>query len=107
MINWNLTLPTVVGFVHAMLVVIGGANLAESQFLRLNIESVLSDWGFLSRHRPSVVALSLLSRMFEIGGSMDWMKMSKALQRVFRVGKMWKEGDSLTLRVDSKLPKGF
>lgn len=86
LVNWDLAPSTVVGFVHAMLVVIGGTNLAESQFLRLNIEGVLSEWTFLSHHRPSVMALSLLSRMFEIGGSQDWPKMTKALQRVFRVG---------------------
>ncbi|TKR77076.1 hypothetical protein L596_018116 [Steinernema carpocapsae] len=85
-LNFDLSLPTVDRFLHAMLDVIGWPNILISNVLRHGFETVLSDWDVVSRYRPATLALGMLSLLMDQRTGLSG-KITDALQHYFLIDK--------------------
>uniref|UniRef100_A0A0N4ZFA9 CYCLIN domain-containing protein n=1 Tax=Parastrongyloides trichosuri TaxID=131310 RepID=A0A0N4ZFA9_PARTI len=83
-LDWNICIPTPEQFLFQMLKLLGISDAITSYALIENYSSIISKYRFLSAHRPSVTALSLISVMLEIK-SQDWMRVTMGIQKMFKI----------------------
>ncbi|CEF67297.1 Cyclin, N-terminal domain and Cyclin-like domain-containing protein [Strongyloides ratti] len=83
-LDWNLTIPTPEQFLFEMLKLLGISEAITSYALIENYCAILGKYRFFSVHRPSVIALSLISVMLEIK-SQDWMRVTMGIQKMFKI----------------------
>uniref|UniRef100_A0AC35TIC7 CYCLIN domain-containing protein n=1 Tax=Rhabditophanes sp. KR3021 TaxID=114890 RepID=A0AC35TIC7_9BILA len=83
-LDWDLSPPTTDSFLYQMLKLLGISTAITSYPIHQNFCSIISKWKFLSIHRPSVVALTLISVMLEIK-SQDWVQVTMGIQKMFKI----------------------
>uniref|UniRef100_A0A914YXH6 Cyclin-like domain-containing protein n=1 Tax=Panagrolaimus superbus TaxID=310955 RepID=A0A914YXH6_9BILA len=85
-LKWHLISPTVERFIFVMLSQLGSSITVESIALREKVEDLFSCWNLMSKFRPSLLALSLISVVMNPDeDGLESLKLCARLMKTFEI----------------------